>query len=401
MRDVLAGLPAVMIVGPRASGKTTTARRFATTTVRLDREVEAGPFRDDPDAVLRSLEQPILLDEWQLVPGVLGSVKRAVDDGTGNGRFILTGSARAEMLEATWAATGRVVRLTQWGLCQREIEGNIAQPSFFDRVLDGALEHLTISSSADLRDHVDLALRGGFAEVATQPSEPLRRRWLAAYVDQLLGRDAAIINEQRDPVRLRRYLVALAANTAGIVEHKSIYDAAGITRATATAYDALLELLFVTERIPAWHSNRLSRLTRSPKRYLIEPALMGSLLGVDARAVIRNGDLLGRLIDTFVVNQLRPEADCSDSGVRLSHLRLDTGRREVDVIAEFADGRIAGIEIKSTGAPTTADATHLAWLASELGPLFVCGIVFHTGPRVIRLGVRIYGVPIAALWETW
>ena len=78
--DELVGqLPAIFITGPRATGKTTTAARRAATVVRLDREAEAAAFRADPDAALRGLPEPVLLDEWQVVPGVLGAVKRAVD----------------------------------------------------------------------------------------------------------------------------------------------------------------------------------------------------------------------------------------------------------------------------------------------------------------------------------
>src|SRR5439155_18378504 len=64
-------LPALLLVGPRAAGKTTTAARHARTVIRLDREAEAAAFRADPDAALRDLEEPVLLDEWQVVPGVL------------------------------------------------------------------------------------------------------------------------------------------------------------------------------------------------------------------------------------------------------------------------------------------------------------------------------------------
>ncbi len=231
-----------------------------------------------------------------------------------------------------------------------------------------------------------------------QPSEVHRRRWLAGYVDQLIMRDASLTDEHRDPVKLRRYLVAVAANTAGVVEHKTLFDAAGVTRATAASYDSLLELLFVTERVPAWHSNRLNRLTRASKRYLTEPALMATLLGVDSRAALRRGDILGRLIDTFVLSQLRPELEASADPPRLHHLRLDGGRHEVDLIAEGADGRIVAIEVTSTAAPSPADATHLAWLRDQLGPTMVCGIVLHTGPRAFSLGQRLHALPISCLW---
>lgn len=390
-----------MLVGPRASGKTTTAKRFAKTVVRLDRDVEAQPFRDDPDTVLSSLAPPILLDEWQLVPEILASVKRAIDDDFRPGRYLLTGSVRAELLSDAWAATGRVVRVTQWGLSQRELVGDIRSTSWFDRVFAGDVQKLKPPSDIpDLRGYVDLALRGMYPAVALATSSSLRRRWLEAYIDQILGRDAALVNEHRDPVRLRRYLQAIAANTAGVVEHKTLFDAAGITRVTATAYDTLLEMLFVTERVPAWHSNRLNRLTRSPKRYVTDAALLGPLLGADTRAILRNGDLLGRIVDTFALSQLRVEADSSASPPRLYHLRLDTGRRDVDVIAEAPDGRVVAIEVKASAAPKPGDAVHLVWLREQLGRQFVAGIVLHSGPRAYKLADQILALPIATLWST-
>ena len=155
----------------------------------------------------------------------------------------------------------------------------------------------------------------------------------------------------RDPARLRRYLQAVAANTAGVVVHKTIFDAAGIERGTGVRFDTLLEQVFVLDLVPAYSSNRLNRLVRLPKRYLIDPALMRPLLGVDERAVLRNGDLLGRVIDTFVMAQLRAELAMSDLDPRLHHLRDANGRHEVDLVIELADGRVIGIEIKADAAP--------------------------------------------------
>jgi predicted AAA+ superfamily ATPase len=97
LAELLAELPAVMVTGPRAGGKTTTAARHAASVVRLDRVLEVEAFRADPDVALREYEEPILLDEWQEEPGVLGAVKRAVDEDPRPGRFLLTGSVRAEL----------------------------------------------------------------------------------------------------------------------------------------------------------------------------------------------------------------------------------------------------------------------------------------------------------------
>jgi hypothetical protein len=94
---LLAELPAIFVTGPRATGKTTTAARRAATVVHLDHEAEAVAFRADPDAAMRGLPEPVLLDEWQLVPGVLGAVKRAVDADARPGRYLVTGSVRGDL----------------------------------------------------------------------------------------------------------------------------------------------------------------------------------------------------------------------------------------------------------------------------------------------------------------
>ena len=133
-------LPALMLTGPRAAGKTTTARRHARTVVRLDREAEATAFDADPDSALGVLPEPVLLDEWQAVPGVLAAVKRAVDDDPRPGRFLMTGSVRADLLGETWPGTGRVVCLRMDGLTMREIEGEGTAPAFVERLATGEVD---------------------------------------------------------------------------------------------------------------------------------------------------------------------------------------------------------------------------------------------------------------------
>jgi hypothetical protein len=152
------------------------------------------------------------------------------------------------------------------------------------------------------------------------------------------------------------------------------------------------------ESVPAWTSNRLKRLVLSPKRYVVDPALIGATLRLDAGGVLRDGAVLGRLLDTFVAAQLRAETAVSSVRPRLYHLRQQQGRHEVDLVAELAGQRLVGIEVKATAGPVADDAKHLAWLRDMLGERFVAGVVFHTGPRLYRLGERIVAAPIATLW---
>ncbi len=394
---LMAELPALFLVGPRATGKTTTAARHARTVIRLDRENEAVAFRADPDAALRGLPEPVLLDEWQLVPGVLGAVKRAVDERPEPGRFIVTGSVRAVLEGQLWPGTGRLTTIAMYGMTERERVGHLTGNAFLDRVAAGEVLQ-PAAQTPDLRGYAELMTMSGFPDPALRLAGRARQRWLESYVDQLLTRDAEQLKEDRDPVRLRRYLEAYVLNTAGVVEHKTLYDAAGINKKTAQAYDRLLANLLVVESMPAWTTNRFKRLTLMPKRYAVDAALVLAVLGLDVNGLLKSGDLLGRMLDTFVVSQLRAEMAVADTRPRLYHVRQEQGRLEVDVLAEFAASRVVAIEVKATGAPTPRDARHLITLRDQLGSSFVAGIAFHTGPRTFEMADRILAVPISALW---
>jgi uncharacterized protein len=396
---LFAQLPAILVTGPRATGKTTTAARHARTVVRLDRAAEAVAFQADPDAALRAQSEPVLLDEWQTVPGVLGAVKRAVDSDPSPGRFLLTGSVRSDIDAETWPGTGRLVRLRMNGLSERELAAGLSGPTFLEKLRAGDLDAFTLPTDRpDLRGYVELALRGGYPEPALRLSGDARDAWLSGYLEQLLTRDAEGVAGHRDPLRLRRYFEATALSTAGQPDHKTLYDAAGINRKTAIAYDALLTNLFVLELAPAWATNRLNRLIKTPKRYLVDPALAGAALGLDPTAVLKDGDLLGRLIDTFTVAQIRPELELTTHRPRLYHLRDKEGRHEIDLVAEMAAGDILAVEIKATAAPSRTDARHLQWLQAEIGDRFVTGALLHTGPSLYRIEERILAIPICALW---
>jgi predicted AAA+ superfamily ATPase len=400
--ELLAQLPGILVIGPRAAGKTTMLSRRAASTVELDVGAQAAGFRSDPVGALRGLPEPVLLDEWQRVPEVLVAVKRAIDEQPTPNRFYATGSVHAEIEKSAWPATGRLVRVTVHPMTVRELSGRLDGPTVFDRLVAGDRFDAP-PEPPDLRGYVELALRSGFPTPALELDGAARTAWLESYVEDLLGHDLEQLEvgtgRRHDRIRLRDYLAAYALNSAGVPEHKTIYEAAEVNKVSAIAYDRLLSDLLVAEQVPAWSSNRLRRLVRRPKRYLIDAALLAAVLRVDAQGVLDDGDLLGRLLDTFVAAQLRPELDISRSRPRLHHLRTQGGRHEVDLLAELGGGRVIGFEIKATAAPSRTEARHLIWLREQLGERFLRGVVFHTGPASFDLDERISAVPIAALWS--
>ena len=179
---------------------------------------------------------------------------------------------------------------------------------------------------------------------------------------------------------------------------QTLDKAGGINRRTGIAYWRFLHAMGVVHELPAWVSSRLKRLTRAAKRYLADAGLLAAVARADLASVLADGDLLARVLDTFVVAQLRAETGVAASEPSLYHVRQEQGRREVDVVAEIGGGRVIGFEIKASAAVGAGDARHLAWLRDELGDRFLGGVVLHTGPHAYPLADRIVAAPIGTLW---
>ncbi len=394
---LLALHPALMIVGPRGVGKTTTAVRHAASVVRLDDPRQAAAFEVDPDAALERLPEPILLDEWQAVPGLLAAVKRAVDRAPRRGRFLLAGSVRAEADPSTWPGVGRVIRVPLRPFTAAERLG-LGSRSFFDRLVAGELL-LPSAEAPDLAELIRIVLDGGFPEPLFGAGSAGSRQWYQSYADHVAIRGAPGVDRRFDAGRLRSFFEACALHSMRVVSFEALHQAAGVNRRTGLDYWRHLEGLGVVWEVPAWSSNRLKRLVRRPRRAVADGGLWAALLDLDPDRVMADGALLGAALEMLAATELRVSAEASGGRYSLFHLREAQGRREVDFVVEAPRGRILGVEVKATAAPRTRDARHLAWLRDEMGDLFLGGVVLHAGQTSYALGDRIQAAPLSALWS--
>lgn len=381
----VASAPAVVIDGPRAVGKTTTARRLARSVVMLPRDL--GALSADPHGYLAGLEAPVLIDEWQLGgPDLAWAIKQVVDEDPTPGRFILTGSVEPRSYGPTYPLTGRVISLTMRPMTLAELSGRGLDRTFLRGIVDG--EALTPSAGRVSGVGLNALGRSGFPG-ARRMADP--RLFLDGYANAVAQRAG---EEGRDASRLLRTMRVLATLDGQAVPDQRIWEAADITKVTWKSYDDLLQRTFISVPVPAFESNRLKRLTSYPKRCLADTALALVLAGVATDQLESDPALAGNFLESFVVQQLRPQADAL--GLALSHLRTGAGEREVDIVVETPRGLLA-FEVKRTARPDADDARHLTWLRDQDPQRFTRGFVVHTGGDSYPLGEHIWAVPLDVL----
>jgi len=407
--ELLAGVAAVSLEGPKAVGKTATALRRAATVYRLDDEAERAIVEADPSRLLEG-DRPVLIDEWQRFPASFDRVRRAVDDGAGPGSFLLTGSASPSD-PPTHSGAGRIlrVRLRPMTLAERGV--GVASVSLGDLLLGGR-PAITGRTDVTLQRYVDEILTSGFPGIRGLPDR-LQRAQLDGYLERIVDRDFEDLGHQvRRPATLRRWLQAYAAATATSASLETIRDAATSdrgakpTRATTQTYRNVLERLWILDPVAAWlpTRNRLARLSSPPKHHLADPALAARLLGVDADALLharpagppipRDGTLLGALFESLVTLCVRVYAQASEA--QIGHLRTWSGDREVDLIVERGR-QIVAFEVKLGQVVDDRDVRHLVWLRDELGDDLADAAVITTGRAAYRRADGIAVIPAALL----
>ena len=403
----LAEAPAVSVEGPRGVGKTETALRRATTVHRLDDPDQLAVLRAAPRRVVAG-EPPVLIDEWQRLPGSWDLVRRAVDDDPTGSRFLLTGSA-APAEAPTHTGAGRIitVRMRPMSLAERGLQTPTVS---LGELLAGGRPDLGGATQVGVEQYAEEITRSGFPGLRVQPTR-VRLGLLDGYIERIVEHDIHGFGRTfRDRGGLRSWMAAYAAASSTAASFEKIRDAASAgetdkpSRTTAIPYRAALERLWMIEEVPAWSPtrNRLRGLASAPVHQMADPAIAARLLGVTADGLLAgrsgwggDGPLLGALFESLVTLSVRVYAQASRA--RVSHLRTHGGGHEVDLIVERADGGIMALEVKLTSTVDDGDLRHLRWLAERVGPRLVDAAVVTTGREAYRRRDGIGVIPAALL----
>lgn len=394
LEDTLATFRVAVLVGPRQSGKTTLARSFAKGVpfLSLDDATTLAAVRSDPEAFVRGADR-LVIDEVQRAPDLILAIKADVDRDPRAGRFLLTGSADVRTLPRimdSLAGRSGVVRL--YPLAQAEIE-QVAAPNILRRLFAGQAPLMPKSPGLSLTQRV---LRGGYPEVVFGLKESQRALWMREYVAAVTTRDVPDIAEVAKLAELPRLLSAIAAQAGGLLNLRKLGGELGLDGKTADRYAVLLEHVFLIRRIPAWSTNALTRLVKTPKVQFLDSGLLGSLRRV-TNLDGTNRAHLGGLLESFVYGELLKLTERHPDPLSIMHHRTRDGE-EVDFVIEAAPDAVIGIEVKSSVGIRPDAFSGLAAIRNALGRRFCGGVVLHDGDHVLPFGDRLWSAPISALW---
>ena len=398
--EALADSPVVLIHGPRQCGKTTLAKQVADvegfTYLSFDDDVQRAAAHADPVGYVADLPRRVVLDEAQRVPELFTSLKAAIDARRREaGQFILTGSANVLFVpKLADSLAGRMEILRLHPLAQVEISQE--RPDFLSALFESGFK--AAESGRRLgRTLAERVAAGGYPAALARATARRKAAWYRDYVNTLIQRDVRDLARISELDALPRLMALAASQTARLVNVSELAAPFQVSRPTIREYVTLLSRIFLLEELPPWHSNKISRLIKTPKLHLGDSGLACSLLGLDGETLWKDRALFGRILETFVFQELRRQASWHEETISFSHFR-DKDKVEVDIVLECA-GRLAGVEVKAAATVTGDDFKGLRKLQDAAHKSFAAGVVLYDGGAVVPFGNRLCAVPVSRLWE--
>ncbi|MBI5044294.1 MAG: ATP-binding protein [Nitrospirae bacterium] len=389
--DALDEMPVVVITGMRQTGKSTFLqnqkglknRKYFT----FDDFAHLAAAKADPDGFVKSGE-PITIDEVQKCPDVLTAIKRRVDKSRKAGQFLLSGSANLAMLKGvSESLAGRAVYFTLHPFSRREINGMVSEKPFLLKLFEAQQIPKQINSVL-IRDE-DI-LYGGMPSVCLQEVKR-RALWFKGFEQTYLERDVRELSKIGDIISFRHLLRLTALRTGQLLSPSQLGRDAKLNAATTSRHLSLLEASFIIYRINPYLKNKASRLIKSPKIYLSDSGLACYFAGIED---IGTDPLKGAMFETYIAQNITGIIDAKWPEARLYFWNVQ-GRYEVDFIIE-AGRKCIAVEVKASARWEEKDLSGIkAFLSST--PNCIAAILAYNGIEAVRLGERIWAVPLSAV----
>ena len=368
LRDRLEAFGAVLIEGPKWTGKTTTAEQQAKSVIKIqdpDNALEYLATASSKPSLLLKGEHPRLIDEWQDAPVIWDAVRTSIDQSGGTpGLYILTGSNTVDNTQIRHTGTGRITRMMMYPMSlweSKDSTGEVSLQELFDNPnydIDGA------SSKLDIPELIRVACRGGWP-ATLQLSSKASMMIAKDYVKTVCNYDiSAVDKKQRNPKIAMQIMRSYARNISTLAKKTSILeDVTGsgdieLSMPTFDDYIEALERLFVIQDIDAWCPaiRSKSAIRSAPKRCFIDPSIAVAAMNVNAEGLETQLKTFGFIFEQMCVRDLR--AYTADFDSHLSYYR-DRYGLEADLVLHFSDGRYALIECKLGSREIEEGAQHL------------------------------------------
>jgi predicted AAA+ superfamily ATPase len=399
LAESLSDTPVVVINGARQSGKSTLVqsvslkgaapRRYLT----MDDAVVLNAAKSDPAGFIQGLQGPVTLDEIQRAPELFLPIKAAVDRDRQAGRFLLTGSADVMLLPGLAdSLAGRMQVLTLWPLSCAEV-GDSSVLNRADALFLGDWAKLD-APPCDRDNLMSHWLSGGFPDVLARSNASRRAAWFDAYVQAILQRDLRDLANIEQLTEIPHLLQLLATRSATLLNFAELSRTVGIAQTSLKRYFALLEMLFLVVRLPSWQRNPSKRWVKAPKVFLPDSGLLCHLMATTPERMIVQPNLLGAVVETWVLSELLKHVAFTQEGLSLWHYRTQT-HIEVDFILENRAGQICGIEVKASTTVDSKDFKGLRHLQETEPAIFQRGIVLYAGRELLPFGDNLWAVPLS------